>query len=97
MFYIVTYDIETSVSGQARLRKVAKLCEQYGIRVQNSVFEMELSSSEMILLKDGLKNILDLSCDSLRIYTIGKKADTKIEVFGKRNIIEISSQDAFFL
>lgn len=41
MMLVVTYDVDTSdTAGQKRLRKVAKICERYGMRVQNSVFEV---------------------------------------------------------
>ena len=54
MFVIVAYDVNTSSDGgKARLRKVAKECVNYGQRVQNSVFEINLEYGKFILLKDS--------------------------------------------
>lgn len=52
MLVLVTYDISTlSVSGQRRLRKVAKVCQNYGQRVQNSVFECVVDATQFTMLK----------------------------------------------
>ena len=52
MYILVTYDVNTmDKAGARRLRKVAKACLDYGHRVQNSVFECELSEVQLCLLK----------------------------------------------
>ncbi|MBI3966168.1 MAG: CRISPR-associated endonuclease Cas2, partial [Chloroflexi bacterium] len=48
MEVLVTYDVATeSVEGQRRLRRVAKVCEAYGQRVQKSVFECLVNAGEL--------------------------------------------------
>lgn len=70
---LVTYDVDTvSLTGQKRLRKVAKACQDYGQRVQNSVFECQVNESQFAILVDRLKCIIDKTLDSIRIYRLGK-------------------------
>ena len=58
MIILITYDVNTSDKiGAKRLRKVAKVCKNYGQRVQNSVFECEVSEAQLCILKDILNNI----------------------------------------
>ncbi|MDB7980736.1 MULTISPECIES: CRISPR-associated endonuclease Cas2 [Faecalicoccus] len=84
MLVLITYDVNTeTASGKKRLRQVAKQCVNYGIRVQNSVFECKISSHEMILFKEKLLEIIDEETDSLRFYYLGKSYKTKIEHYGK--------------
>lgn len=89
MLVLITYDVSTQdASGRGRLRKVAKECENYGQRVQNSVFECLLDASQTLLLKDKLLSLIDEKQDSLRFYYLGNKYQTKIEHFGTKNIYE---------
>lgn len=85
MMILVTYDIETTSSkGAFRLRKVAKICEDYGIRVQNSVFECVVDSTQYVTLKHKLLRVVDYDHDSLRFYSLGEKYLTKVEHFGAK-------------
>ena len=69
MLVLITYDVNTeTASGKKRLRKVAKQCENYGRRVQNSVFECILDQAQSIMLKQSLVDIIDENVDSLRFY-----------------------------
>lgn len=69
---LITYDVSTQdAEGRKRLRKVAKECVNYGQRVQNSVFECMLDSSQLLLVKDRLLSIIDSKQDSLRFYNLG--------------------------
>ena len=89
MLVLITYDVSTQdASGRGRLRKVAKECENYGQRVQNSVFECLLDSSQTLILKDKLLSLIDEKQDSLRFYYLGNKYQTKIEHFGIKNTYE---------
>lgn len=65
MYYILTYDI----GSPKRLPKALKTCRKYLNWVQNSVFEGELTTSQMDRLKDELKHIIKKDEDSLIIYT----------------------------
>jgi len=83
MLIVITYDVETSSpGGERRLRKVAKICEDYGQRVQNSVFECSLDSAQLVMVKGKLLKEIDLKKDSLRIYKLGKNWEGKIEHYG---------------
>lgn len=83
MLVLITYDVNiTSVGGKKRLRNIAKTCLDYGMRVQNSVFECEVDSAKFVKLKDELMSIYDAEKDSLRFYFLGKKGRQKIEHVG---------------
>ena len=83
MLVLITYDVNTeTVSGKKRLRKVAKQCENYGRRVQNSVFECNLDQAQSVVLKQSLIDIIDENVDSLRFYYLGNKYQTKVEHVG---------------
>lgn len=89
MMLVVAYDVDTTDSaGAQRLRKVAKLCERYGIRVQNSVFEVLLDPSQLVALKAGLEKIISKETDSIRIYRLGNTYQNRIEVIGRTGLIE---------
>ena len=93
MLLILTYDVETATaSGAKRLRNVAKLCQKYGIRVQNSVFEIEVNAAQLVELKSKLNSIIDQEQDSIRIYRMGNSWQNKIEVLGKAPIIQAGSE-----
>ena len=89
MMLVVTYDVDTTNSaGARRLRKVAKLCERYGCRVQNSVFEVLLDPAQLAALKAGLEEIICKETDSVRLYRLGNTYRNRIEVIGRTGIIE---------
>ena len=83
MMLVIAYDVDTTSSaGSQRLRKVARLCERHGIRVQNSVFECLLDTAQCRSLQNKLCKLMDPERDSLRFYYLGKKYESKIEHFG---------------
>ena len=85
MLVVITYDVNTmTVAGEKRLRRVAKLCERYGVRVQNSVFECILNEAQYVLLKHQLCEMIDADKDSLRFYNLGNKYQNKTEHFGAK-------------
>lgn len=72
MYVIVTYDVSTKTpTGQTRLRKVVAMCEDYGQRVQNSVFEMKVDWSQWTRIKADRLALISLDEDSLRFYYLG--------------------------
>ena len=82
---LVTYDVSTqNAEGRKRLRRVAKECVNYGQRVQNSVFECILDSSQLLLLKDRLVSLINEKEDSLRFYYLGNNYRAKVEHFGSK-------------
>jgi len=85
MLVLITYDVSTqNASGRTRLRKVAKECVNYGQRVQNSVFECIVDYSQLLLLKEKLKGLINEEEDSLRFYYLGNKYESKVEHYGIR-------------
>lgn len=89
MMLVVTYDVNTvDQGGQKRLRKVAALCERYGIRVQNSVFELLIDAAQLVALKGQLEKIIDEDHDSIRFYRMGNSWENKVEVMGKKPAVE---------
>ena len=89
MMLVVTYDVDTSdTAGQKRLRKVAKICERYGMRVQNSVFEVILDAAQLAVLKHELEKIIDMAQDSVRFYRLGNSYENRIETMGRRPLVE---------
>ena len=83
MLVLITYDVNTeTAAGRKRLRKVAKQCENYGRRVQNSVFECIVDQAQSVMLKAMLEDIIDEEVDSLRFYYLGNKYETKVDHIG---------------
>ena len=84
MFIIITYDINTTTSeGKKRLRDVAKICQNYGQRVQNSVFECKVDEGQFRLIKHQLYKVIDHEKDNLRFYRLGKNYKKTVEQMGK--------------
>ncbi len=90
MLILVAYDVETSTpSGKKRLNKVAKICKNYGQRVQNSVFECNIDSAAYVLFKSELLSVINEKTDNLRLYNLGNNYFAKIEQFGIKNELDI--------
>jgi len=85
MLVLITYDVNTeTASGKKRLRKVAKECQNYGQRVQNSVFEADLDYSSFLKLKEKLMDLIDKEEDSLRFYYLGNNWERRVEHIGAK-------------
>ncbi len=85
MMVLVTYDVNTQTpEGRRRLRRVAKACENYGQRVQNSVFECLLEPAQWTNLRHSLLAISDLDNDSLRFYFLGANWKRRVEHLGAK-------------
>ena len=85
MLVLVTYDVSVlTPEGKGRLRKIAKICMNHGVRVQNSVFECEVDPSQFIFLKAQLMAVFDSDSDSLRFYQLGSKGRQKVEHVGAK-------------
>ncbi len=90
MLVLITYDVNTeTAAGKTRLRKVAKQCVNYGRRVQNSVFECILDSSQCVKLKHMLTEIINEEVDSLRFYYLGNHYEAKVEHVGVERGISV--------
>lgn len=88
MNILVTYDVSTASEGGARrLRRVAKLCERYGQRVQNSVFECLLEPADYKLFQSQLKEIISESQDTVRIYHLRRNWRDSLVTLGYDNTL----------
>ena len=89
MMVVVSYDVSTVDSeGRARLRKVAKICKNYGQRAQFSVFECEVDPARWTFLRQKLTKVIDLEADSLRFYFLGKNWRNRVEHIGAKQVID---------
>lgn len=81
---VVTYDVNTEdAGGRRRLRKVAKICEAYGQRVQKSVFECSVTAPQLERLRLRLTKVIDKGADSLRIYRLIGGREGCVETYGR--------------
>ena len=96
MMLVITYDVDTTdAAGAKRLRKVAKICERYGVRVQNSVFEVLVDSAQLTMLKAELEKVILTEKDSVRLYRLGKNFSHRVETMGKKPIVEAGGELMF--
>ena len=89
MLMLVSYDVNTvGAAGRRRLRRIAKVCEDWGVRVQNSVFECTVDWSQWIALKAKLEAICEPDVDSLRYYNLGNNYKGKALHFGAKPTVD---------
>jgi CRISPR-associated protein Cas2 len=89
MMVVVSYDVSTSdAEGQGRLRRVAKVCKDYGQRVQFSVFECSLDPAKWAFFRDRLIKQIDPDKDSLRFYFLGANWRRRVEHIGAKKTID---------
>ena len=85
MYVLITYDVATaSEGGPRRLRRVGRVCEDYGQRVQNSVFECKVDPAQFVELRGKLESIIDPTQDSLRYYHLGTNWERRVEHVGAK-------------
>ncbi len=85
MLVLVTYDVSlTQPGGAKRLRRVSKACQDYGQRVQLSVFEIEVDPAQWVALKTRLEGLIDPGQDSLRYYYLGANWRRRVEHVGAK-------------
>jgi len=91
MLVLVTYDVNTlEEGGKKRLRQVARACEDFGQRVQFSVFEIEVDPGQWARLKARLEGIINASHDSLRYYYLGANWVRRIEHVGAKPATDLN-------
>jgi CRISPR-associated protein Cas2 len=85
MMVLVTYDVNTASAGGARrLRRVARICQNYGQRVQNSVFECLVDPEQWAQIQHELFKIYEPDKDSLRFYFLGANWKHRVEHHGAK-------------
>ncbi|QFY42147.1 CRISPR-associated endonuclease Cas2 [Candidatus Methylospira mobilis] len=92
MLILVSYDVSTETSaGRRRLRRVAKVCLNYGQRVQKSVFECQVNLAQMEMLKNELLDEINEAEDCLRLYRIIEPLEKNLMEFGKFKAVDFES------
>lgn len=90
MLVLVSYDVATTEgNGETRLRRVAKICKDYGQRVQFSVFECEVDPALWARMRKRLVECIDEDCDSLRFYFLGSNWKRRIEHVGAKEPLDL--------
>ena len=83
MLIIATYDVSTETpEGRRRLRRVAKVCERVGQRVQKSVFECQVDQMQYEELERALLAEIDLEEDNLRFYRLTEPHELRVKQYG---------------
>jgi CRISPR-associated protein Cas2 len=90
MMVLVSYDVSTiDRAGRKRLRRVAKICQNYGQRVQNSVFECPVDPAQWAQLRHLLLQEYNPKEDSLRFYQLGSNWKGRVEHFGIKTVLNL--------
>lgn len=90
MLVLVTYDVNTQTAeGRRRLRQVAKCCQDYGLRVQNSVFECVVDMTQLAQVQHRLEGLIDPKVDSLRIYRLGNRTEKNVQHIGAKPTFDV--------
>lgn len=91
MLVLVTYDVRTADPGGAkRLRAVARACQDWGQRVQNSVFEIEVDPAQWAKLRSRLEGLIEPEMDSLRFYFLGTNWQRRVEHVGAKPAADLN-------
>ena len=89
MFVLVTYDVSTLTKvGRRRLRRVAQVCQNFGQRVQFSVFECSVGETELAKLRHALLEEINPEEDSIRLYLLGEDPSRRVEHHGQKPSID---------
>lgn len=89
MLVLVSYDVSTvDKKGRRRLRRVAKICQNYGQRVQYSVFECIVDPAQWTIFRQELINVIESEEDSLRFYFLGSNWKRRVEHVGAKEAVD---------
>ena len=90
MLVLITYDVSTlNKSGRRRLSRIAKFCESFGQRVQNSVFECIVDQAQWVRLRNLLLKTFRKEEDSLRFYFLGNNWERRVEHHGTKETLNL--------
>jgi CRISPR-associated protein Cas2 len=96
MLVLVTYDVSTvDKEGVKRLRQVAKVCRDYGQRVQYSVFELDVDTARWTFIRHKLCTLIDPELDSLRFYYLGLNWKGRVEHVGAKPAMDLDGPLVF--
>jgi len=92
MLILVSYDVSTiSVGGEKRLRRIAKVCRDFGQRVQFSVFELDVDNARWVGIRQRLCDLINPDTDSLRFYYLGSNWQNKVEHVGAKPVLDLNA------
>ncbi|KXU34575.1 CRISPR-associated protein Cas2 [Ventosimonas gracilis] len=90
MLILVSYDVSTiAVGGEKRLRRIAKVCQDFGQRVQFSVFELDVDNARWVGIRQRLCDLINPDTDSLRFYYLGNNWQNKVEHVGAKPVLDL--------
>lgn len=96
MMVLVTYDVSLQdEAGARRLRRIAKICRDYGQRVQFSVFEIEVDPAQWVMIRNKLVSEMRLETDSLRFYFMGSNWERRVEHVGAKPALDLKGPLVF--
>lgn len=96
MMVLITYDVSTeTMGGKRRLRRVARACQDFGQRVQYSVFECDIDPAQWVKLRDRLIKEIDVNTDSLRFYQLGANWKSRVEHVGAKPELDLDGPLVF--
>ncbi len=84
MLVLISYDVAVEGDGKRRLRRGTRVCQDYGQRVQYSVFECVVDPAQWAVMRQRLVEEIDKECDSLRFYFLGSNWKHRIEHIGAK-------------
>lgn len=89
MMVLVSYDVSmVDRKGAKRLRRIAKICQNHGQRVQYSVFECIVDPAQWTAMRKQLLDVMDEEQDSLRFYFLGANWKRRVEHVGAKGSID---------
>jgi CRISPR-associated protein Cas2 len=96
MMVLVSYDVSTvTAEGRRRLRQVSRTCQNYGQRVQLSVFELQVDPAQWTVIRQRLLDLINPKIDSLRFYHLGSRWQGKIEHVGAKPALDLDGPLVF--
>ena len=88
---LISYDVSTETpAGRRRLRKVAQVCQDFGQRVQKSVFECSVNEAQFEEVVRRLLDIINKTEDSLRVYRLTEPKDKHVQVYGVDGTVDFN-------
>ena len=97
MLVLVSYDVSfEDPGGKRRLRRIARICTNYGQRVQYSVFECVVDPAQWAALRAQLLEAFDAAQDSLRFYFLGKNWQRRVEQHGAGQSYDLETDALIF-
>ena len=91
MNILISYDVSTeTAAGRRRLRKVAQACQDFGQRVQKSVFECSVNEAQFEEVVRRLLDVINKTEDSLRVYRLTEPKDKHVQVYGLDGTVDFN-------